>query len=158
MGLKFWNTKLNIFLQNNIYKMPTLWNSEVNKVILEQAKVASRLLLLLLLLYAIWETKETKILKNKNYVKKNSSRNSTLCKFLIKIYLESFKFSYHFIIYLESSTKVFVTTWISHWNPRSSVKSSISAAQMWVQPYLKMPLGSIWYTHFSLVYFFQFSW
>ena len=37
MGLKFRNPKLNTFLQNNIYKMSTLWSSEVNK---EQAKVA----------------------------------------------------------------------------------------------------------------------
>ena len=39
VGLKFRNPKFNIFLQNNIYKMPTLWNSEVNKAILEQVNV-----------------------------------------------------------------------------------------------------------------------
>ena len=40
MGLKFRNSTFYIFLQNKIYKMPILWNSEVNKVILEQVKVA----------------------------------------------------------------------------------------------------------------------
>ena len=41
MSLKFLNPKFNIFLQNNIYflfKMPTLWSSEVDKAILEQLK------------------------------------------------------------------------------------------------------------------------
>ena len=43
IGLKFRNPKFNIFLQDNIYKMPTRWNSEVNKVIPEQVKVAAGL-------------------------------------------------------------------------------------------------------------------
>ena len=41
MSLKFLNPKFNIFLQNNIYflfKMLTLWSSEVDKAILEQLK------------------------------------------------------------------------------------------------------------------------
>ena len=40
MSLKFRNPKFNIFLQNNIYKIPTFWNSEKSKAILEQVKVA----------------------------------------------------------------------------------------------------------------------
>ena len=40
MGLKFRNSKFYIFLRKKIYKMPILWNSEVNKVILEQVKLA----------------------------------------------------------------------------------------------------------------------
>ena len=40
MDLKLRNPKFNNFLQKNIYKMPTLWNSETNKAILEQGKVA----------------------------------------------------------------------------------------------------------------------
>ena len=40
MGRKFRNPKFNILLQNSIHKMPTLWNSEVYKAILEQVKVA----------------------------------------------------------------------------------------------------------------------
>ena len=39
MGLKFRNSKFYIFLQQKIYKMPLLWNSEVKKVILEQVKM-----------------------------------------------------------------------------------------------------------------------
>ena len=35
MTLKFRNPKFNIFLQSNFYKMQTLCNSEVNKVILK---------------------------------------------------------------------------------------------------------------------------
>ena len=47
--------------------------------------------------------------RNKNYVNKVNSRNSTFCNFLIKIYLESFVLvRYQFINYLESSTKVFL--------------------------------------------------
>ena len=41
MSLKFLNPKFNIFWQNNIYflfKMLTLWSSEVDKAILEQLK------------------------------------------------------------------------------------------------------------------------
>ena len=40
MDLKLRNPKFNKFLQHNINKMPTLWNSEINKAILEQGKVA----------------------------------------------------------------------------------------------------------------------
>ena len=40
MDLKLRNPKFNNFLQKNIHKMPTLWNSEINKAILEQGKVA----------------------------------------------------------------------------------------------------------------------
>ena len=129
MGLKFRNPKLNTFLKNNIYKMSTLWSSEVNK---EQAKVAVGLWLYACML--------VNFLRNKICANKLSSRNSTLYKFLIEIYLESLASSYHFIIYLESSTEAFSATWISHWNSDSSVKSSISG-----QFYLQMPLGSLVY-------------
>ena len=45
--------------------------------------------------------------KKQKLCKKINVRNSTLYKFLIKIYLESFAFIYHFIIYLKLSTEVF---------------------------------------------------
>ena len=69
-------------------------------------------------------------LRNRNCVNKISSRKSALYKFLIKICLESFVFSYHFIIYLESSTKVFFITYTSRCNSSLSVKSSISGATL----------------------------
>ena len=72
MGLKFRNPKLNTFLKNNIYKMSTLWSSEVNK---EQAKVAVGLWLYACML--------VNFLRNKICANKLSSRNSTLYKFLI---------------------------------------------------------------------------
>ena len=42
-------------------------------------------------------------LRNETYLKEISSRNSILYTFLIKINSEPIVFSYHFIIYLESS-------------------------------------------------------
>ena len=69
-------------------------------------------------------------LRNENYGHKIISTNSILCKFLIKVYLESFVFSYQFIIYLESSTKEFFTTWTTHWTTGSSVKLAISGATL----------------------------
>ena len=47
-------------------------------------------------------------LRNKNYVNKISSKNGILHKVLIKIYLQSFVFSYYFIVYLDSSSKIFL--------------------------------------------------
>ena len=63
-------------------------------------------------------------LKNKNCVKKISSKNGTLYKFFIKIYLKSFVFSYHFCCYhfcfiifiWNHLQKYFLfTTWTSLW-------------------------------------------
>ena len=59
--------------------MPTLWSSEVNKAILKQVKVAKQDYDYML-----------QFLRNKNYVHKISSRNSSLYTFYTKIYLKSF--------------------------------------------------------------------
>ena len=59
--------------------MPTLWCSEVNEAILEQAKVAEQDYDYML-----------QFLKRLNDVHKISSRNIKLYKFRIKIYLEPF--------------------------------------------------------------------
>ena len=64
-------------------------------------------------------------LRNENYVNKISSRSSTLETILIKIYLESFVFSSHFSISLDSSTKVIFAISVSYWATSSSAKPSI---------------------------------
>ena len=88
MVLKFWNSNLNILCDTAFIffnKMPTLWSSEVNWVILEQVeKWRNRIMIICF-----------NFLRNKNYVHKTNSRNSALYKFHIKIYLESFVSIYH---------------------------------------------------------------
>ena len=121
MSLKFWNTKFNIFC-----KRIFIFYIKCHALELRGRQGHSR-------------TSKSKggikmicfnFLRNKSYVNKISSRNSTLYNFLIKISLESFVFSYHFINYLESSTKIFFTTSISHWTTGSSVKPSISVVTL----------------------------
>ena len=116
ISMKFQNPTFNKFLQNNIYKMSTICNLHVNKTVLEQVKVAVELWL-----HAFQFFEKQKLCKQR-------SRNSALQKFLIKIYLQSFSFSYYVIIYSKPSTKVFFTTWAWLWNSISSVKLKISRA------------------------------
>ena len=91
MSLKFRNSKFKIFCEvYNIYflyKIETPWSSEGNKTIQEQVKAKAGLQLY-----------PSIFLRNKNYVNKISSRNSTLYKFLFKIYLESLSLYYSFAI------------------------------------------------------------
>ena len=84
MGLKFRNSTFYIFLQNKMYKMPILWNSEVNKVILEQVKVAVILydymlsnffgnkiwthLFLVIILLFIWNHLEKHFLQHEHHI------------------------------------------------------------------------------------------
>ena len=78
--------------------MPTLQNSEVNKAGHSgTSKNGGRIMIICFSIF----------LRSKHCVNKISSRNSKLYKFLTKIYLESFVFSYHFIIYLGSSKSNF---------------------------------------------------
>ena len=64
-------------------------------------------------------------LRKKNYVHKSSSRNSTLS--LTSKYSWNHLYLFIiFIIYLESFTKVFSTTWTSHWISGSSVKTLVT--------------------------------
>ena len=123
MVLKFWNSNLNIlcdiaFIFFN--KMPTLWSSEVNWVILEQVeKWRNRIMIICF-----------NFLRNKNYVHKTNSRNSALYKFHIKIYLESFVSIYHLyhlfgMIYKSISYNFNITL-----TTGSSVKPSISGVTL----------------------------
>ena len=64
--------------------MPNPWSSGVNKAILGQVKLGGKI-----------KTICFNFLRNENYVNNISSRNSALRKFLFKICLESFVFSYH---------------------------------------------------------------
>ena len=77
--------------------MPTLWNSEVNKAILEQVKVTKYDYDYMLRFF-----KKQKLC-TQNYFQKQYI--TALYKFHIKIYIESFV-----SIYLELSIKVFSTT------------------------------------------------
>ena len=64
-------------MQNNIYflnKMPTLWSLEVNS---ETSKSEGKITNICF-----------NLLRNKNYLNKINSRNSTLHKFHFKVYLE----------------------------------------------------------------------
>ena len=92
-------------------------------------------------------------LRNKNCVNRISSRNSTFYNFLIKIYLESFAFSYQFSIYLGSSTKVLFTASTSHWTSGSSVKfyeTTLSDNDCWVPSILSCSL-TYCFSSFSVI-------
>ena len=52
MGLKIWNPKFKgFFWQNYIYKLATLWNSEVNKAVLEQVKGGGMVIIIYFLIF-----------------------------------------------------------------------------------------------------------
>ena len=121
--------------------MPTLWNSEVNKAILEQKEVLG------LWLYAsIFQETRTMYIE---LVSETVYHINFTWKFI-------WNHLYLFIIciiYLESSTKVFSRIWTSFWTTGSSVKPSI--------PGWTLSENNLWVPGIrscSLTYWFSFFW
>ena len=114
--------------------MPTLWSSEVSKKSFwNKQKWRNRIMIICF-----------NFLRNKNYVLKISSRNCTLYKFHIKIYLELF-------IYIWS------TTWVSHWTTGSSVKPSTSEVTLSENSPWVPGIPRVWhsFSFFSVITIFE---